>query len=97
MMIVLEFHVILLIICDCRASIVELRNAKNRAQGGPVREPIKKRYANYVISPDSQGPPKKNLFIRFRGLPVRNYHGLRLLQKGMVLLTASNIVAKYCT
>ena len=40
-MIVLEFHVILLIICDCRASIVELRNAKNRAQGGPVREPIK--------------------------------------------------------
>ena len=41
MMIVLEFHVILLIICDCRASIVELRNAKNRAQGGPVREPIK--------------------------------------------------------
>ena len=41
MMIVLEFHVILLIICDCRASIVESRNAKNRAQGGPVREPIK--------------------------------------------------------
>ena len=41
MMIVLKFHVILLIICDCRASIVELRNAKNRAQGGPVREPIK--------------------------------------------------------
>ena len=40
-MIVLKFHVILLIICDCRASIVELRNAKNRAQGGPVREPIK--------------------------------------------------------
>ena len=40
-MIVLEFHVILLIICDCRASIVESRNAKNRAQGGPVREPIK--------------------------------------------------------
>ena len=41
MMIVLEFHVILLIICNCRASIVESRNAKNRAQGGPVREPIK--------------------------------------------------------
>ena len=41
MIIVLKFHVILLIICDCRASIVELRNAKNRAQGGPVREPIK--------------------------------------------------------
>ena len=40
-MIVLKFHVILLIICNCRASIVELRNAKNRAQGGPVREPIK--------------------------------------------------------
>ena len=41
MMIVLKFHVILLIIYDYRASIVELRNAKNRAQGGPVREPIK--------------------------------------------------------
>ena len=40
-MIVLKFHVILLIICNYRASIVESRNAKNRAQGGPVREPIK--------------------------------------------------------
>ena len=49
-MIVLKFHVILLIICDCRASIVESRNAKNRAQGGPVREPIKTGMVSRVLN-----------------------------------------------
>ena len=53
MIIVLEFHVILLIIYDYRASTIELRNTKNRAQGRPMREPIKtgRRYPEETPNP----------------------------------------------
>ena len=59
MIIVLKFHVILLIIYDYRTLIVESRNAKNRAQSKPIREPIKtgRRYPD--ITPN---PVKRRIF-----------------------------------